>query len=47
MRNVECGMRNITVGFVRHDLALLFRIPHSEFRIGSHSAFGIPHSAFL
>ena len=36
-------MRNIRVSFAyRHDLALLFRIPHSEFRIGV-----IPHSAFL
>jgi len=40
-------MRNVSVSFTySHDLALLFRIPHSEFRIGviPHFEFHIPHS---
>src|SRR3989442_1280685 len=32
MWNVECGMRNRRASLVRHDVTLLFRIPHSEFR---------------
>jgi len=42
MRNVECGMQNISTSVVRQDLALQFRIPHSAFRIGV-----IPHFAFV
>src|SRR5207247_10557243 len=33
MRSGECGVRNFRVSFVRHDLELTLRIPHSPLRI--------------